>query len=147
MKKILFFSSGIFLFLICIALWRNAQPRQVYIGNQKFVLSIADTPGERQRGLQGRAHLAETEGMMFVFDEAGQYTFWMKDTLIPLDMVWVREGIVIDTTLNAQAPVLGTPDEQLPRFTSAEPADSVIELAAGAVERFGIEIGDTVFFR
>jgi uncharacterized membrane protein (UPF0127 family) len=52
-------------------------------------IEIADTPEERQLGLMNRIFIPELSGMLFVFQQPGQYNFWMKNTLIPLDMIWI----------------------------------------------------------
>jgi uncharacterized membrane protein (UPF0127 family) len=55
-------------------------------------LEVARTPEERARGLMHRARLAPSTGMLFVFDEEAQHSMWMKNTFIPLDVLWLGEG-------------------------------------------------------
>src|SRR5512137_2677247 len=52
-------------------------------------VQLADTPEKRDRGLMFRKELADGHGMLFLFDEEGEHSFWMKDTLIPLDLIFV----------------------------------------------------------
>lgn len=68
------------------------QGSSLQIGNAKLEVEIADTETERARGLSGRAALEENRGMLFVFDEPGQYGFWMKDMNFPIDIVWIDEN-------------------------------------------------------
>jgi uncharacterized protein len=70
---------------------KNLNPKQpqVCIDDTCFFIEIADTPEERQLGLMNRTFMPELSGMLFVFQQPGQYNFWMKNTLIPLDMIWI----------------------------------------------------------
>src|SRR3990172_7339338 len=60
---------------------------QVCFGQECFEVEIADSPEEQAKGLMGRESLEPGKGMLFVFPEEGIYPFWMKDTLMPLDMI------------------------------------------------------------
>lgn len=80
--------------------------------------------------------------MVFLFDVPGAYAFWMKDTLVPLDILWLRDGKIVDlATLPAVLPG-GAPALHRPTVL----ADRVVELPAGAVVELGITVGDPVFF-
>lgn len=107
------------------------------VGEHRFALEVADTPASRQRGLQGRTSLCPNCGMMFVFDAPGIYDFWMKDTPLPLDILWVRDGRVVGIV---------SATEPLSERTISAPAeaDTVIELSAGTAAARGIATGDSV---
>jgi uncharacterized membrane protein (UPF0127 family) len=64
--------------------------QHVQVGERILVLAIADSPGLRSRGLQGVTDLVDLDGMLFFWGHDGD-SFWMKDTLIPLDIVWFNE--------------------------------------------------------
>lgn len=113
----------------------------VRVGDATLRAEIARTSAEHTRGLSGRDRLADDAGMLFVFPEPAQRTFWMKDTRIPLDMVWLRGGRVIGITANVQ-PEPRIPDEQLRRYPSPGPVDHVLEVNAGWAERHGVTVGD-----
>lgn len=108
-----------------------------------FTVWLADTPKERARGLQHVKSFGDVDGMVFVFSEDGQHPFWMKNTLVPIDFVWVDDGRVVDLTTNVQ-PQLNVPDDQLTSIVPTVPVDQVLELQAGLVEEHQIVIGDTL---
>jgi uncharacterized membrane protein (UPF0127 family) len=71
------------------------------IGNEKIAVEIADTEQARQRGLMFRESLCDDCGMLFVFGEEGLHTFWMKNTFMPLDMVFIDAGLNVVDILHA----------------------------------------------
>ena len=75
----------------------------------KFLVEVADTDHLREQGLMNRDHLADDRGMLFVFDREQIWAFWMKNTLIPLDVVWLdAEGYIVDVAEGMQ-PCEATP--------------------------------------
>ncbi len=141
---------GILVCVLCgVALERwLAQPddvRQMQLGNTSYELEIADSILEQRRGLMNRDQLDANRGMYFQFSESQQRLFWMKNTRIPLDLIWVNRGVVIGVTLNVQ-PEPGVTDLQLQLYGSPGPADAVIELNAGEVAQNGLTIGDRIQF-
>jgi uncharacterized membrane protein (UPF0127 family) len=106
-------------------------------------LEVADEPGEWQTGLMNRTSLAPDGGMLFVFPDEDRRTFWMKDTLVALDMLFVTEdGRVVQ--ISHAEPEPGVADEDLRRYNSGEPVQYVVELPAGTVDWMGIETGAQV---
>jgi uncharacterized membrane protein (UPF0127 family) len=108
--------------------------------NARLALQTASTEPERERGLMGVTSLRPHTGMLFVFDSDGPISFWMKDTLISLDMIFVAgDGTV--RTVFARVPVvsLATPDNAIPLESGN--GRYVIELPAGDAERDGIVPG------
>lgn len=107
-----------------------------------FQAELAVTPEERAKGLMYRETMDEDKGMLFVFDASGEYSFWMKNTLIPLDILWIDENKTI-VYMNENTP----PCEQdlCQSYKPDKNANYVLELNAGTVDKFGIEIGDKVF--
>ena len=96
---------------------------------------IADDAGERQNGLSNRKDLAPDAGMLFVFDDSSdQHCFWMKDTLIPLDMIWLDESKnVVTIRENVQ------PDSYPQSFCPDRDAKYVLEVNAGRASQLGIK--------
>lgn len=102
-------------------------------------VSVADSDLERKQGLSGVESMAATEGKLFVFDKEGDYKMWMKDMLIPLDIIWINnERRIVHIEQNV------SPDTYPTVYGSPEPARFVLELNAFFVSTFNIEVGDTV---
>src|SRR5690606_4904811 len=102
-------------------------------------VEVADTNFERQRGLMFRTEMADDWGMLFVFDIVKPMSFWMKNTYLPLDMVFIAEdGEVVGIAENARPLDIG------PRYESGAPARYVLEVNGGFLGRNGIRVGHTV---
>ena len=101
-------------------------------------VEVADTEPEHQLGLMGRTALPEDRGMLFVFDEEQELSFWMKDTLIPLSVAFMdSEGRIVD--IQDMKPL----DDDPPHYVSAEPAQYALEVNQGFFEERGIKVGDS----
>ncbi len=106
-----------------------------------FQVDLAVTPAQRSRGLMFRKTMAEDEGMLFLFDREAPRSFWMKNTYLPLDIIFLdRRGVIVSITANAQ-PLNETV------IPSGVPAAGVLEVLAGTSRRLGIETGDRVVYR
>ena len=110
-------------------------------GAQSFLVEVADSEMEREYGLMCRRTLAADHGMLFLFAKAGPQMFWMRNTLIPLDIIYIGEnGRVVSVSRNVQPlDESGAP--------SAGPAKFVLELAAGRAAQIGLLPGDRVLHR
>ena len=114
---------------------------QVRLRGQLFRVAVADTPRLWRRGLQQRTHLAADEGMWFVMPPDHELVFWMKDTLIPLDMLFFdADKRLVSMQANAQ-PCVRSP---CALYRSGVPASFVLELPAGTAARLGITVGDHI---
>ncbi len=111
----------------------------VSVGTTTLILDLATTSAARTQGLSGRKSLAANAGMLFVFEKAGLYGFWMKEMNFPLDFIWLdSNGKVIDITK-------GVPANSYPKaFYPSDPAKYVIEVNAGWANLNNLEIGDTL---
>lgn len=123
----------------------NAGGQEFSVVGTRVFVELARTPAEWARGLGFRTSLPENAGMLFVFPTPLQQTFWMKDTYIPLDLLWIRDRRVIGVAEHIQ-PEPGVPDIGLRRYSSPGPVDRVLEVNAGWVLRHGIRVGDTADF-
>ena len=87
-----------------------------------------------------RKHLGEKEGMLFVYNEERILSFWMKNTLIPLDIIFIDKGnIIVD--IKTMLPCENNP---CPSYASDKPAMYALEINAGAAEKFNISAGDNI---
>lgn len=108
---------------------------------------LARTPEERAQGLSGRASLPDDGGMLFVFQEERRATFWMQGMRFPLDFIWIsRDRRVADLTENVPPPEPGVPGDELPRYQPGEPVLYALEVNAGVIREFGVQVGDVVTF-
>ena len=111
--------------------------------NTSIQVEVADTPQEREKGLMHREELAENRGMLFVFPEEDRRGFWMKNTLIPLDMMFIdSNGKILN--IEKAYPEPNTSDEDLKTYRSDGEAKYVIEVNLNFTDRKGIEKGDRV---
>jgi uncharacterized protein len=102
----------------------------------RFTVEIARTPDEQATGLMNRASLAPDRGMVFPFDTPRQASFWMKNTLIPLDIIFVRgDGRIANIAANT------VPLSLQPVYSDGDVA-AVLELAGGRSAELGIKPGD-----
>lgn len=101
-------------------------------------LTVVSSQADMVRGLSGQLTLPANQGMLFTYTNQAQRNFWMKDMRFPIDIVWLRQGVVVGAAEQLPAPNLGV----IARVTSPEGIDQVLELNAGFVARYGIQPGD-----
>lgn len=126
--------------LLLVGACRAGEP-WVEVGGQRYYVEIADDDGERARGLMFRDELGADEGMLFVWREPAPRSFWMLNTRIPLDIVYIGPGLEI-VGWSLDTPPCRT--RRCPGYPSGAPAQYVLEVNAGEMERLGVEIGDPV---
>ena len=95
----------------------------------------------RQQGLMFRDHLADDRGMIFFFADSGEYPFWMKNTLIPLDMIWIDEARRIAHIAHDVQPCKADP---CPSYPPNARAKYVLEVAAGVAAKHHLKDGDAL---
>ncbi|HBO97016.1 MAG TPA: hypothetical protein DE315_03835 [Candidatus Omnitrophica bacterium] len=117
---------------------------QVCFGDKCVQVEVVRKEEELHRGLQFRTSLAPDGGMLFVFQKSGPYAFWMKDTLIPLDMIWMDSERRIVHIEHNVPPCAADP---CPRYPPSGPALYVLEINAGFAAKLGLKVGDTMEFR
>ncbi len=112
-------------------------------GPKRVLLELAVTQAERSRGLMFRSRLDEDRGMLFVFPDIGRPAFWMKNTYLDLDILFLSpEGVVVD--LFERLPPC--PMDPCPRYTPRSPAKYVLEVSGGFVDRHAVRKGDRIRF-
>ncbi len=120
---------------------RLPRGRAVFPDGAAVSVDVADTEPVRQRGLMFREQMAAGEGMIFVFPEPGYYPFWMKNTLIPLDMVWLDARGRVVSIARSVPPCKADP---CPSYPPDANASYVIELVSGFCRQHNLKIGDVV---
>ena len=109
--------------------------------NSKVFLEVAVTEQEKEKGLMNRPNLASNRGMVFVFRPQKQITFWMKDTLISLDIIFVNKGKIVKIVKNA------IPNQTSILYPSDSLVTEVIEVNGGFADKYLIKAGDRVVFK
>lgn len=102
----------------------------ITIGNKQYKVTIAETQEEKQKGLQGIKELPQDEGMLFVYDEPQEVSMWMKDTLIPLDIIFINEDDEVKSVSQ------GVPQEE--KMITVSGTKYVLELNSDS----GVKVGD-----
>jgi uncharacterized membrane protein (UPF0127 family) len=113
-------------------------------GDHAFSIEIAATPATRERGLMDRRFMPMDRGMLFEFERDGPVAFWMKNTYIPLDMVFLARNGAVTRIVDRAEPLSET------AIPSGGPCAAVLELNGGVAARIGLRTGDMVrhsFFR
>lgn len=123
----------------------NVEQKTATIGTKKINLEIANTENLRQKGLGGREALNENSGMYFVFDEKPvMASFWMKNMLIPIDIIWIRNGKIVEIDKNVPFYPKDTPNNQLKTYSPTSPIDYVLEVNSGFSDKNNFTVGDPV---
>lgn len=126
--------------LIALIIFVKNESERVCINGNCFIVEVVDTPQSREVGLMNRAQLDENKGMFFVFENEGNYPFWMKNTLIPLDMIWMdSSGKIVD--IKEADPCTSDPCQVYYHMGSAK---YVLEVNKGLSAELGINVGDIV---
>lgn len=134
-------NSFLFISFISFLLFACSQPIVKFNKSTIFV-ELAQTPFEWQQGLQQRTFLASNEGMLFVFPQERTQVFWMKDTLISLDMLFIAQNGTVTAIYKNVHPCVNAPCS-----TYAGLGKYVLEVNAGTANAQGITIGDLVEIR
>jgi hypothetical protein len=113
-----------------------------FINDRTLLVEIADTNEKRALGLMYRDYLPEDTGMLFILDRETRTSFWMKNMLISLDMIWINsDGKIVHITKNAQP---CKDDIEACTYQPDEPAKYVLEVNAGYTDKYDIKEGDYV---
>jgi uncharacterized membrane protein (UPF0127 family) len=118
-------------------------PRIILPDNSAVIVEVASDDPTREQGLMYRDNLADDRGMIFLFPQAGEYPFWMKNTLIPLDMIWMDAGHRIVHIAHGVPPCKADP---CPNYPPNAKASSVLELAAGVAAKHHLADGNVLRF-
>lgn len=143
------FLSTMLIFPIFIVCFSSCSPQtknlsdKICFADGCFHIEIAQTPEERAKGFQGRRHLDKGKGMLFIFPKSGKHSFWMKDTHIALDIVWINQNKRVVTIMPG---ILPCQTEQCPVYAPDKDALYVLEVNSGVTLELGLKVGDHAFF-
>ncbi|MFC1646429.1 DUF192 domain-containing protein [Candidatus Omnitrophota bacterium] len=132
----------VFIFLVFIIagpIW--SYPEQACFKDSCFELELANTPEQRDQGLMFRRELGDNKGMLFVFEGESTHCFWMKNTLIPLDIIWLNKDREVVYILRDAQPCKSS---SCPKMCPEEKAMYVLEVNAGVCDGLGLRSGDTL---
>lgn len=119
----------------------------VTVGTTQFSVEIAETAADREHGLKGRESLADNAGMLFIFPQTGQEKFWMQNSKIPLDIIFIDETTG-EGGISKPGKVVSIIENTVPESTelllSPIPYRYALEVKGGSAAKFGIKIGDPV---
>lgn len=133
------------LFAVASTACSSAEPSQwVEVGGQRFAVEVADDFEERARGLMYRESMPEDQGMLFVHETEAPLAYWMKNTKIPLDILYFDADRRF-VSLRRGVPTCSAGD-RCPNYPSAGPAKYVLELNAGRSDALGLKPGDPITF-
>lgn len=113
---------------------------RMMLAGEYFDLEVAVSQADLLRGLMYRNSVPAGHGMLFPFYPPRAVTFWMKNTRVPLDMIFIRDKSVVNI-VNSAAPCLKDP---CPNYNSVWPVDMVVELPGGTAAKYGITEGDAL---
>ncbi len=114
--------------------------KNITINSTNLIVEIVDDIARRKLGLSGRNNMCNNCGMLFIFDHSDTYSFWMKDMLFSIDIIWINDGIIVEIIKNAEIPS----DKKTASYTPLNKANTVLEVNSGFVERNNINIGDKI---
>lgn len=143
-KNIMLIVTPVLIIIAGILIWRlffylpPANSIKMKIGNSNYNIELATTITQKTKGLSGRDSLCKNCGMLFTFGFETNLPFWMKDTLIPLDMIWLdKNGKIVDiqtvTEINSTK-----------IYQNQTPAQYVLELNANDSQKINLKIGDII---
>lgn len=115
--------------------------REIQINGEKFSAEIAATPEKKALGLSGRRELCSDCAMLFVFEKPDKFSFWMKDMMFDLDIIWILNGEIVDIDRSVSHE-RGSAEIVRSRF----PADKVLEINAGTSDNLDLKVGGKVEF-
>jgi uncharacterized membrane protein (UPF0127 family) len=116
----------------------SLEATKIVLKNHEYQIEIARTSSQKAAGLSNRETLCSNCGMIFLFSKDGNLPFWMKDTLIPLDMIWINSNGQITDIITA------TDIKSLKILQNTKPAKYVLEINANEAQKIGLKTGDII---
>ncbi len=146
-KKIAILGLIILIFIFYMLIENKTSDKKINktcFNNLCFNVEIADSEEERKKGLMFREFLDKDYGMLFILPNKGKYYFWMKNTSIPLDIIWIDDNIKV---INIKENALPCTTNNCEIFSSEKEALYVLEINGGLIKEYNIKVGDEVEFK
>lgn len=137
------FSIIIVILIMLITDYNGLKQSNVCFKDSCFNVELARTSQERVSGLMFKQSLDSDKGMLFIFHKEGEYSFWMKNMLIPLDIIWIDKNEKVVWIEENIQPCL---EQECESIKSDQKAKYVLELNADTVDRINLKIGDELVF-
>jgi len=138
---LIFISFSILILSACNN-FSNTNYKTISINNQLLKVEIADTPAKQSQGLSKRQSMSVDHGMLFIFNDYLQPNFWMKDMRFPLDIIWIKDNLIIK--INENVPL--EKGKNLTKYSPHQPVNKVLEVNAGYCQKYNIKVGDKIKF-
>lgn len=116
--------------------------QKIKVGDKELKVEIVKDLISLKRGLSDRDEIG-SEGMLFILENEQKIAFWMKDMRFSLDMIWIKDGKVIEISRDIPIPE-GGKDQMLTLYSPKDSVEQVLEVKAGDSKRLGISVGDEV---
>ena len=132
-------------FALALLVGASVRPRFItlFLGDQRFTVEVADTPEKQLRGLMFRTSIADDYGMLFPYPDEDIRGFWMKNTLVHLDLIFIDSRRTVVEIIADVPPCRAEPCET---YISSLPARYVLEIRGGLAAELGVKVGDRVLF-
>lgn len=125
----------------------NPVQKSILVNQKEISVIVVKTDKDREKGLSGTTSLDTNTGMLFVFENPTKaQAFWMKGMLIPIDIIWIKDGKIVKIDKNVPIPDSKTSDDNLPRYSAGVPVNYVLEVNSGYSDKNSIKVGDDVTF-
>lgn len=119
----------------------NRDRTQIQLGQSQLEVEVIHEGESLTQGLSGRESIG-SEGLLFLMPQRAIQSFWMKEMKFDIDIIWIDGVTVVGITRNVPHPDSSTPLSELPTYSSPAPADTVLEVVAGAADQYQITVGD-----
>lgn len=114
---------------------------QAKIGSSpQLTLEVAKDAASIKQGLSGREKIG-SDGLLFIFPDVAKRSFWMKEMKFALDLIWLKDKKIIEITSQVLPPLSGIKAENLPTYQPSQPVDMVLEVRAGQVKAWNLQVG------
>lgn len=114
----------------------------ITINKHAFRVIVAKSDNEKEIGLSNKSSLASDQGMLFPFQTADYYAFWMKNMKFPIDIIYINNSRIV--TIFHSVPSPKNTNDQLPIYKPSQPANNVLEINAGLAKKYNFKEGDAV---